>query len=359
MKSTAEPGVALSPDARILVLRLDSLGDCVLSSSFFIGLRQLFPRAHLSVAFSTATAPLFEACPLFDRVFAFTLGDCEAWLAQVEAPYDVVICPRWDVDHWLARRFALMVGAPIRIGFDRGPYRHDEPRDGWAGAYFTHMLRAPSQLHEVAKGQAMLEFLGATAPAPQPQLWLPPAASEQAAEIIRAAALDRFVTLGISAAWERRIWPVENFLPVIDELAAARPGLRFVILGGPDAVAAGAELDAARPDLVISQAGQLPIAAAAALIARATLHIGMDSGPMHLAAAAGVPVVEISCHPKTGSTDHPNAPERFGPYATLSRILRPERPTPPCTDGCLAAHEPHCILQIEPAAVIDAALALL
>ena len=359
MQPTAGSGVPLSPGAKILVLRLDSLGDCVLSSSFFIGLRQLFPKAHLSGAFSEMTAPLFEACPLFDRVFALPRGDCEAWLAQIEPPYDAVICARWDVDHWLARRFALMVGAPVRIGFDRGAYRHDEPRDGWAGAYFTHMLRVPSQLHEVAKGQAMLEFLGATAPAPKPQLWLPPEASVQAEEIIRTAALGRFVTLGIWAAWERRIWPTEHFLPVIDALAAARPGLRFAILGGPDAVAAGRELEAARPGRVTNQAGELPIAVTAALAARAVLHIGMDSGPMHLAAAAGVPVVEISCHPRTGSADHPNAPERFGPYATRSRILRPERPVPPCTDGCIKAHEPHCIQQIAPAAVIEAALALL
>ena len=68
------------------------------------------------------TAPLFEACPLLDRVFALPRGDCEAWLAQIERPYDAVICARWDVDHWLARRFALIVRAPVRIGFDRrGP----------------------------------------------------------------------------------------------------------------------------------------------------------------------------------------------------------------------------------------------
>lgn len=359
MPSNAGSGVPLSADARILVLRLDSLGDCVLSSSFFIGLRQLFPGAHLSVAFNEMTAPLFEACPLFDRIFALRRGASEAWLEQVDPPYDAVICPRWDVDHWLMRRLALRAGAPVRIGFDRGPYRHDEPRDGWAGAYFTHMLRVPSDLHEVGKGQAMLEFLGATAPAPKPRLWLPPEASEQAEAVIRAAALEPFVTLGVWAAREWRVWPTERFLPVIDALAAARPGLRFAVIGDEDTVAAGRRLEAARPGLVTNQAGRLPIAATAALAARAVLHIGMDSGPMHLAAAAGVPVVEISCHPKTGSADHPTAPERFGPYATRSRILRPERPTLPCIDSCETSLEAHCIRQIDPAAVIEAALALL
>jgi heptosyltransferase-3 len=357
--SSAKSGVPLSPDARILVLRLDSLGDCVLSTSLFIGLRQLFPRAHLTAAFSDATAPLFEACPLFDRVVTLPRGCCESWLAQLEPPYDAVICPRWDVDHWLVRRFALMVGAPIRIGFDRGPYRHDDPRDGWAGAYFTHMLRVPSTLHEVAKGHALLDFLGAAGVKPKPQLWLPAVAEAEAEDIIRRAEIDQFVALGVSAAWGRRIWPTENFLPVIDALREARPGLRFAVIGGADAESAGRQLEAARPQAVVDVTGRLPVTTTAALLARAALYVGMDSGPMHLAAAGGVPVVEISCHPKTSSPDHPNAPERFGPYGGRSRILRPERPLSPCTDGCTAVHEPHCIRQIAPAAVVEAALALL
>src|SRR3954453_19828696 len=87
---------SLPPDCRILVARLDSLGDCVLSSSFFAGLRQRFSKAHLTGAFSALAAPLFEHSPLFDRVLSIPAGPVSSWRARLEVPYDLAICPRWD-----------------------------------------------------------------------------------------------------------------------------------------------------------------------------------------------------------------------------------------------------------------------
>ena len=349
----------VAPDAKILVARLDSLGDCVLSSSFFMGLRRLFPQARLTGVFNETAAQLFGHCPLFDRVLQVPPAPGEAWRSLLEAPYDLAICPRWDVDHWATRRLALLSQAPIRIGFDRGPYRHDEPIDGWAGAFFTHLVRAPCDCHEVMKGEALLRFLGAAEPAPDPRLWLTEAAKNWAGDFIRAQRLDRFVVLAVSATWERRIWPVANFLPVIDALVRRHPDLRFVVIGAEDAVASGAWLQQMRPEIVTSAVGAPPVLSSAALIARSDLYVGMDTGPMHLAAASGVPVVEISCHPLSGSADHPNSPSRFGPYATRSHILRPAVPLAPCVDGCTAEHEPHCITQVATSDVAQAALALL
>jgi ADP-heptose:LPS heptosyltransferase len=349
----------LAPDAKILVARLDSLGDCVLSSSFFMGLRDLFPQARLTGAFNPLTAALFNDCPVFDRVVAIPPAPSDAWPSLLDPPYDLAICPRWDVDHWSTRRLALLSEAPIRIGFDRGAYRHDEPRDGWVGAYFTHLVRTCSDRHEVAKGQDLLHFLGATGAAPDPRLWLPEAAEAWAADFVAAQRLDRFAVLAVSAMWERRVWPVANFLAVIDALVGRLPGLRFVVIGAEDAVAPGSWLQQMRPDTVLCVAGEPSLPASAALIARSALYIGMDTGPMHLAAAAGVPVVEISCHPLSGSADHPNSPSRFGPYATRSRVLQPASPLAPCVDGCTAAYKPHCITQVAPADVAAAALALL
>jgi heptosyltransferase-2 len=185
------------------------------------------------------------------------------------------------------------------------------------------------------------------------------AASDWAGDFIRAQQLDRFAVLAVSATWERRIWPVENFLPVIDALVGRHPDLRFVVIGAKDAAASGAWLQQMRPDAVVCAVGAPPVLSSAALIARSDLYVGMDTGPMHLAAAAGVPVVEISCHPLSGSADHPNSPSRFGPYATRSRILRPAQPLTPCVDGCMAEHEPHCITQVAASDVVEAALALL
>ena len=343
---------------RILLARLDSLGDCVLSTGFLAGLRQLFPTAHLTGAFSAATAALFEPCPLLDRVVAMPVRPGEARRALLEPPYDLAICPRWDVDCWSTRQLALWSGAPIRVGFDRGPYRYDEPIDGWCGAYFTDLVRTRGDRHEVLKSQDLLHFLGASGTVPAPRLWLPAAERAGAAEFLRRHGIGRFAVLAVAAQWPNRIWPVENFLPVIDALYAEQ-GLRAVIIGAEDAAASGEWLRARRPDAVVCATGSLTLLATAALTARAELYVGMDTGPMHLAAAQGVPVVAISCHPQTGRREHPNSPARFGPYATRHHVLQPAHAATPCVECCSRFDVPHCITGVTHSAVIAAARDLL
>jgi heptosyltransferase-2 len=355
-----EPKLAalLASDARILVARLDAVGDCILASSFFAGLRRLFPSAHLTGAFRPETAPLYDACPLFDRVIRLPPGQPQSWADLLEPPYDMAILPRWDVDHWSTRELALLSGAPIRVGFERVAYRYDLPFDGWARAYFTHLAQTAADRHEVAKGQDLLEFLGATETAPRPRLWVPMDAEAQADAFLRERGLQRFVVLTVAAGTRNKVWPVENFLPVIDGLAGLGMFRDFVVVGAEDAAASASWLQGRRPEQVVSAAGDLPLLASAALIGRAALYIGLDTGPMHMAAAAAVPVVEIACHPVSGTVDHCNAPERFGPYATPHRILRPARPLPPCGDSCTLDSESHCIRQVPPARVIEAVVEL-
>ena len=349
---------SLPPTSRIFVARLDSLGDCVLSSSFFMGLRKQFPKAHLTGAFSTLAAPLFEHSPLFDRVLSIPAGALSSWRALLEAPYDLAICPRWDVDYWSTRHLAMLSQAPVRVGFDRGPYRYDQTDDGWAGAYFTDLARTRSELHEVLKGQDLLRCLGIGGPTLDPQLCIPDISTRWAAEYVEHHRLGRFAVLAVSAASQHRIWPVQNFLPVVDALHGAG-NWRFVVVGAQDAVESGAWLERMRPEAVVCATGTVPLLCSAALIALSDLYIGMDTGPMHLAAASRVPVVEISCHPASGGIDHPNSPKRFGPYATRHRILQPLQPLMPCVDGCGVLDSPHCIKQIHASQVIEAAQQLL
>jgi ADP-heptose:LPS heptosyltransferase len=353
------PGIASAPRKaeRILVARLDSLGDCVLSSGFFAGLRTLYPRAEITAAFSASTAALFAHCPLIDRLVAVPRGPTTGWRALIEPPYDMSICPRWDVDHWSTRTLALLSQAPVRIGFDRGSFRYEAPFDGWSGAYFTDLAQTQSARHEVLKSQDMLHFLGATGAIADPMLWIAESSISWAAEFVRAHGLDRYAVLAVSAGQKNRVWPVENFLPVIDALHR-QTGLRFVVIGADDASAAGAWLEAQRPGVVVCATGTVSILSTAALIATSALYVGMDTGPMHLAAASGVPVVEISCHPLSGAFDHANSPSRFGPYATRSRVLQPALPIAPCDSGCMLLNESHCIAQVSVADVIAAALEL-
>ncbi len=83
----------------------------------------------------------------------------------------------------------------------------------------------------------------------------------------------------------------------------------------------------------------------------ADAYLGGDTGPMHMAAAAGTTGVVLSCHPIGADGNHFNAPERFGPWQGKMTVLRP-LPLSGCEHGC-AKEYAHCINQIRVDDVVE------
>jgi len=104
---------------------------------------------------------------------------------------------------------------------------------------------------------------------------------------------------------------------------------------------------------MINLIGQATLRQTAAILKMCNLFVGNDGGPMHLAAAVGTSIIEISCHPKSGSPKHHNSPRRFGPWKVQSTILQPEYAVAPCKDSCLSA-KAHCIKSVTAEQVIKA-----
>jgi ADP-heptose:LPS heptosyltransferase len=130
-------------------------------------------------------------------------------------------------------------------------------------------------------------------------------------------------------------------------------GGAVVVVGGPEDAAAGQQVANACGDRAMSLAGRLSLRQVSALLQRCSVFVGNDSGPMHLAGAAGVPVVEVSCHPLSAPIDHPNSPARFGPWGVSARIVRPARHRRPCSNGCRSPWA-HCILGVRVEDVVPA-----
>ena len=120
---------------------------------------------------------------------------------------------------------------------------------------------------------------------------------------------------------------------------------RVVIIGGPEEESIGSALKRRLGPLAINAVGNTTLRQAAAFLKQAALFVGSDAGPMHIAAAMGVPVVELSCHPKSGSSSSANSPERFRPWGSGHEVIQPGTSLPSCTDECIA-DSPHCILGI-------------
>lgn len=358
---------------RILIVRLDDLGDMVLMSPFLQAVRRAYPAAVIDLAVKPPAVPLASACPLVNTVWEFSPVIMPLW-GQVlrlwqtfqfsrrmlwPRGYDLAIVPRWGADFYHAGYLAYFSGARERIGYAHdgvsiiGPARIPD-----TDVFFTKFLDRGGPAHEVERNLTAARTITGAAEAPSLTVWTT-AEDVAAVDAVRQqeglADADTIIAFAPGAAAAKRRWPVERYAEVGRALA---DGVRIAILGGAADRVLGDQLVQAIGPQAVNLAGKLELRQTAVFLRQCRLYVGADSGPMHLAAAAGVPIVEISCHPRTGSRDHVNSPARFGPWGVPAKILQPPAATPPCRDGC-DADEPHCILQISVGEVIAAANALL
>jgi heptosyltransferase-1 len=310
---------------KLLILRLGSMGDIVHALPGVAELRRAFPAATIGWAVEQRWSELLCARgaegaasgipekPLVDRLhFINTVSWRRAPLSsqtwkEARAAMSALHGARYEVavdfqGAWKSAGLALWSPAPQRIGFDH-------PRERPAAMFYTQRVVTISP-HVVDQN---LELAAAVAGhAPKPACFpLPCSATTEAwcdAEL-RRRGLREFALLSPGGGWGAKLWPPEGYGEVAAGLG--REGLPSLINFGPG------EEELARAVEQSSAGAAQPLCCSLgeliALTRRAGIFIGGDSGPMHLAAALGVPVVAIF-----GPTD----PARNGPYGTRSIVLR-------------------------------------
>jgi len=346
----------------LVVLRIDGIGDLVLSGPFLVELRAAYPDAHIVLAVSTAAGAVGRRLAFIDEVV--TAPDRRTrWFGQLRLrvdrrrlarrlrrrSIDVVIVPRWDFDYWGALKVVQRLGAPVRVGFAEAAESAGTP-------VFTRAVEAPAAEHEALKPLRLLENGGHLDWGElEHPVWYSEADVGAADELL--AGVDRpLIVFGIGAGEARKKWPAERFAETAVALCRAFDAVAVVVGSAADQPAA-ARFAAIAPGCV-NLAGTAPLPVVAAVIARSVLFVGNDSGPMHLAAAALVPVVEISCHPRSGGPEHRYSPLRFGPRPGPAATLQPAVPAAGCGPSC-SAGEPHCILATTVEEVVAAGAELL
>ncbi|MGI9179359.1 MAG: glycosyltransferase family 9 protein [Longimicrobiaceae bacterium] len=359
---------------RILVVSLDEIGDTVLLTPFLRELRNAAPDSWIGLVVQPVSAALVDTCPHIDELFRYRAAlprylrplvlPFRAWAtARVlrAQPPALAIVPRWDVDQHLAMALALFCGARRRVGYSEGVHAYKRAINAGFDRLLTDVIPGSRQSHQVQRNLDVLRHLGAEIGSSRLELWLEDADRESARAWLNMPEADeresRWVAFGIGARAAKRCWPLERFAALGRSLQQ-RLGVRIVLVGGQEDRAAQAAVLAGLGPGALGLCGRATLRQTAAVLERCRLFVGNDSAPMHLAAAVGCAVVEISCHPRTGGGDHPNAPERFGPWGVRSRVLRPRVPSSPCTDGC-HSRRAHCILQVEVEEALEHASALL
>ncbi len=292
---------------KVLLIRLDKIGDFVLFTGALPGYRRLYPGHRLDLVCSPAVAELARSCPLLGRVLPldetrfhgrspgaalYTLR----LLARLNAArYDVIVhaaaCGRYPGD-----MIARFVSAREKIAFDLPGYEGYPGQQARRGRIFTQLVRgAEGSLSEIERNLELVRALGDVGDL-SGLPWIRPAGESDPTveEILSAAGLagGDFALMSPGARQPERLWPAANWAALADRVI--REGVTRAVLftgtreeGG--VITSILEKTGAHRDRCFDLSGRLGIGQLLHMMHRARLVVSVESGTIHMAAALGVP----------------------------------------------------------------------
>ncbi len=327
---------------KIVAVRLDRLGDLVLTLPAIDALAEARPGADLVVVVRAALAPLVEGRRGVARVLPVAPGEGERALADrlAQLDADLAVCFSSPDDLTAARALAA-AGIRIRVGLAGGGHE----------AFMTHPVLPPTEPLSLPALNSLLvtEAVGRSGDA-LPVLELAPEEHRTAECMLRSqgAPAEGFrIAVHAGGCYPSQRWPLRHFAAAASTVAARHDGIVVVLAGPGDEDEADLLRGLLPPGAIVVPPGSLRLLAA--VMSACDLLLANNSGPLHLAGAVGVPSVSVM-----GPTD----PVRFWPQGRDQAVLRrASLPCSPCSRGRCAPHD--CLVGIPPGEVVDAAEALI
>jgi len=350
----------VNPDAleRILLVRLDNLGDVLLMTPAFRAIRRALPGAHLALLAGPAGCEVGRLDPDVDETILYHAlsedvyfrlpQDPEREMAAIETlkerSFDAaIIFTSYKQSSLPAAYLCYLAGIPLRAA---GSFEG-------SGSLLTHRHRYEEIVppkHETLRGLELTESLGF--PPVEPEMVLVPRREDEegASKLLERHGVEHlggcFAIVHPGSSAPSRTYPAKGYATVTEELAE-KGGLPVLVTGGPG------EEDLARRvagSAGIAVGGETGFGEFAALVGRAAVVVTNNTGTTHVASALKTPVVTVFA----GT----NPPEQWGPWRTPSRLITHPVPCAPCYKRiCPIGHE--CLTDIAPRSVVEAALDLL
>ena len=342
---------------KILLVRLRQIGDVVFTTPAVRAIHRRFPDARLTYLVEPAAAPVVVGNPHLDDVIIAPRtgwwGDVGLGLRLRRERFDLAIDfhggPRASLLTWLSR-------APVRVGYD-------VTGRGWMYTRRVARARALLPRHSVRSQWDLVETLDIDAPDPardRVEMPVDPRAERSVADRLERAGVapaDTLIVVHVSAGNPFRRWPAASFAELIERLVLDHPARRVVVTSGPSEVAAADRVvEAARTRLGatavpnVLACGEFSLIELRALVARAAIYIGGDSGPAHIASASDIPIVTLY-----GPT-LPARSEPWRPTGLVAEAVEVEGlPCRPCDQRRCEPGDFRCLTRIAPAEVAAAA----
>ncbi len=313
---------------RILIIKQSSLGDVVHTLPLAHALKRCFPSCTIGWIVERGSAPLIASDGAIDQVYPMHITST----SSPGAPWWTYGQAFMDTLRVLSSLHHAFVTAPydlvldLHASFRSGLLALTNPggmRVGFAGArelnsLFQHRLVQvpPGVTHAVDKNLRFASFCSCSVRPEDFYICDSALDGDAAQRFLQDAGIgehEPVVYVNATARWQSKFWLAERWGQLCDQLMQA--GLHPVLGGGKGDLSYIAEITANMRSKPVIAAGQLSLGASVALIKRSTVYAGLDTGPMHIAAMAGTPVVALF---------GPTHPERVGPYGVRHVIVRAE-----------------------------------
>jgi len=302
---------------KILIRTPNHLGDCVMAIPMINETREAYPASSVTVLVPDYLAELYEGNPAIDEILSIPSRYVHGLIAVMKIK--VLIAPHeFDVGYVLPPSFGAassfkLAGVKERIGYIADGRR----------LLLTKPLPLPAPLNSEHRSMVYFNLLrrgaGVDLEYVKPKLLLNKEDNDKAVRILDGFGFpdnEPYAVIAFRAVAESRHWGLDNYTELARAIAKDLK-LRVILIGGPvdrkegDKIAEAIETED-YIDEVINLAGKTSLRETAALLSRARIFIGNDSGPAHLAAAVGVPVVVLS-----GADD----PKETSPISNQKKLL--------------------------------------
>jgi lipopolysaccharide heptosyltransferase II len=340
---------------RILGVRLDAVGDVLMTTPALRALKENRPERHLTLLTSSAGAAAARLVPECDAVMTYDTpwmkataprqdsGPEHAAIERLrESAFDAAVIFTVYTQNPLPAAFlCYLADIPLRLAHCReNPYQlltdwvQDwEPEEG---------VR-----HEVRRQLDLVAAVGCQTAEERLSLHVPEKAKEKIEPLLRAFDARPWTVIHPGASAPSRRYPAEKFAEVARQIVCDH-GVSVIFTGS---AAEKGLVEAIREDAGVgySLAGELELPELAALLGRAPLLISNNTGPAHVAAAVGTPVVDLYALTNPQHT----------PWGVPSRVLFHDVPCRFCLKSVCSEGHHHCLTLVEPGEVVQAALELL
>jgi ADP-heptose:LPS heptosyltransferase len=338
---------------RILLLRLDAIGDFVLFTSILPHLRKIFQDDHLTLILHPAVAPLAEHCPYVDTIieidqkqYAVDENYAEEITKKVRGQFDVAIntmyTRTWQSDNIIARTHA-----PVKIGFQCMDIDSEQKRRMNEEILYTHLVHTTKEwMFELDRYKQFLDEIGVrvTEQNLKPELWISDKDKLWTKNFIQAnLPTTKFTIMCPGAGFDTKLWSSQSFARVADYLIENK-SMTVVIAGSEKDKTLASSIMAKTKNKIYDLTGKMSLNQFAALAEHSSLYLGIDTAGFHIVWTLGIPTIGIFGGGHFG---------RFTPSFPHVKIVHHKMDCYNCYWHCIY-DETKCITYITPENVIAA-----